>query len=572
MDHFGYLPQVVLLLGAAILIVTVFKRLQLSPVLGYLVAGAAIGEYGFGQLHSEDFNTFAEFGIVFLLFAIGLELTFERLMAMRSHVFGFGSLQVCVTSLLFFVIAYYLFGVSLEASIVIGGALSLSSTAIVLKVLTETNGHTTQVGRLSLANLLLQDFAVIPLLVLVPLLVQQDSGGGLLTSIGTAMLKAMITMVMIFFIGRLLLRPLFKVIASFKSNELFIATTLFLVLGTSYITLSVGGSLAMGAFLAGLLVAETQYQHQVEEDILPFKDLLMGLFFMTIGMSISLQLIYDNMLFILGISILVISVKVIVITLLSRLFRFSWHLAIHAGLLLSQGSEFAFILFNLASDDKIALLTNDQAQLLLTIVTVTMAATPVFATVGRRIVRWIEAGNDKSGDVQEEIDDLNHHVVIIGFEPSGEMVAKMLEAQKIHYVALDPDSRIVNEAKRRGFCISKGDPHKIDSLRAIGVERAKTVIITLNDMVLTKKTIRAVSRYFPDIPIIVSAEDLRYLKSLTTIGATIVVPERHEAGLQLAGELLTAMGLSDFEVSQLKNEFRSRNYDMSSDTPPIEAQ
>lgn len=569
MESFKYLPQIVLLLGAAVLIVAVFKRLKLSPVLGYLVAGAAIGEYGIGYLDSHDFHTFAEFGIVFLLFAIGLELTFERLMAMRFHVFGFGTLQVLITSLLFFIISYYIFGLSIEASIIVGSALSLSSTAIVLKVLTETHGHTTQVGRLSLANLLLQDFAVVPLLVLVPLIASSD--GNIVSSISYAMLKAAVTMILVFTVGRMILRQLFKFIASFKSNELFIATTLFLVLGTSFITLKFGDSLAIGAFIAGLLVAETQYQHQVEEDIMPFKDLLMGLFFMTIGMSISLELIYDNLLFIFCVSMAVIAVKAVVVTLLSRVFKFSWHMSLHAGLLLAQGSEFAFILFSLAAKSDVGLLTNHQAQMLLTIVTVTMAATPFFAAIGRRIVMKVENSYENDNEYcKNEVKDLIRHVVIIGFEPSGEMVAKMLSANKINYVAIEPDAKVVRKGKKKGFPIYKGDPHKINSLKSVGIDRARTVIITLNDMLLAKKSIRTINKYFPDIPIIVSAEDLRHLKSLTKIGATIVVPERHEAGLQLAGELLTAMGLSDFEVSQLKNEFRSRNYDIAADVPPIE--
>jgi CPA2 family monovalent cation:H+ antiporter-2 len=572
MEHSGHLSQIVILLAAAVCIVLVFKRLKLSPVLGYLVAGAAIGEHGFGHLHSSSFETFAEFGVVFLLFAIGLELTFERLLAMRSHVFGFGSLQVILTTALFSSIAHYGFGISIESSIVIGAALALSSTAIVLRVLSDTNNHTSQVGRLSLANLLLQDFAVVPLLVLVPLLAKNE--GHLFASISTAMLKATITMVLIFIIGRMLLRPIFRLVAQFKSNELFIATTLLLVLGTSFLTLSFGGSLAMGAFIAGLLVAETEYQHQVEEDILPFKDLLMGLFFMTIGMTIHLDLIVNELPTVLALSFGLIILKGVIITLLSRLFRFSWHSALQAGLLLSQGSEFAFILFSLAAQPDIALISQGNAQILLIAVTATMAATPMLAGLGQWISRRIEfrelsAPSDKT---TQEIEDLSRHVVIIGFEPSGEMVAKMMAAKKINYVVLEPDSKIVRSAKRNGTPIYKGDPHKISSLRSVGVERAKTVIITLREMVLAKKVIRTIHQYYPDVPIVVRADDLRNYKSLTKIGATIVVPERHEAGLQLAGELLGAMGLSEFEVSQLKNEFRVRNYEsVSQAVPPIES-
>lgn len=564
MEYNGVLNEVVLLLAAAVVIVAVFKRLHLSPVLGYLVAGALIGQNGFGLVQSADLSGFAKFGVVFLLFAIGLELTIDRLMAMRWHVFGFGTLQVLLTATAIATISYML-GMSIKVAIVIGGALALSSTAIVLRVIADNGAQATQVGRIALADLLLQDFAVVPLLVMVPLLAVDNENIAFTLTSATG--KAFVSMFVIFFLGRMLLRPVFRLIASVKSSELFIATTLLVVLGVSLATDMLGLSLALGAFIAGLLVAETQYQHQVEDSIMPFKDLLMGLFFMTVGMEINIASIYQQICLIAALSVGLLALKATIIFVLCLLFHFPRGSALHAGLLLAQGGEFAFILFGLAAEPSIGLLKPEIAQVLLLVVTVTMALTPALAMLGK----WVNARIDEKEITDQELtsdeslskktEDLNKHVIIAGFGMVGEMVGRMLAEHKVNYVALEADAKRVKEMRKKGFPVFHADPTKMDSLKSVGIARAKSVIVTVRDQVYLKKIIRAISQNYPEVPIVTRAEDLRYAQALKTLGATVVVPEKYEAGLQLAGALLKAIGVSEFEVSRVKNQFRAGNYE-----------
>lgn len=565
----GPLFTIVILLAAAVCVVAIFKRLNLSPVLGYLVAGALIGQNGFEYVDSDQLHLVAEFGVVFLLFAIGLELTFDRLISMRWHVFGFGSAQVLVTAVGIGVVCL-LVGLNPSQSMVIGGALALSSTAIVMRMIVEYNIQNTQVGRLTFANLLLQDLAVVPLLTLVPILALQSSGENtdsmlfvLVMSIG----KALLAMTAVFLVGKVVLRPLFHQIAATKSNELFISTTLLVVLGSSLVTEQMGLSLAMGAFIAGLLVAETQYQHQVEDHILPIKDLFMGLFFMTVGMGIDLGTIYEKLGLIVILSVLLILFKAVVIIGLARLFKFEWGSSLHTGLMLAQGGEFAFVLFDLASKDG-GVLGTELAQLLLLVVTITMAVTPLLAKLGmlahRRIDEQIES---PTVDMRyQDIEDLNRHIIIAGFGRTGAMVARLLSAKKVSYIVLEADAKRAREARSAGFPVYHGDPCRSEILKSIGANRARAMIITIPDDVYLKKAIRTVSKHFPDLPIVVRSVDLRNFKALQRLGATIIVPEKYESGLQLAGALLATVGMSDFEISELKNQFRAGNYEQAQDS------
>lgn len=566
MEHVGYLPQIVALLFTAVFVVAVFKRLNLSPVLGYLAAGALIGEHGLGYINSADLTIVAELGIVFLLFAIGLELTVDRLMAMRIHVFGFGSAQLVITATLIGGVCVLL-GLNVEQAIIVGGSLALSSTAIVMRVIADSNGQSTQVGRLSLANLLLQDLAVVPLLVLVPLLAD-DSGSNVVITLAGAMLKAAVALVIIFFLGRMLIRPLFKVVAAANSSDLFVAMTLFVVLGTSLATQYFGLSLAMGAFVAGLLVAETQYQNQVEDNIMQFKGLLLGAFFMTVGMTIDPENLYDNIYIILWLSLCLIVVKSLIIISLARFFKFPWGPSIHAGLLLSQGGEFAFILFSMASGDNINILSNELSQILLTVVTVTMAVTPMLSHLGDKICQKLDFNVNDDSMIDDEVFDLNRHVVIIGFGRVGEMVAMLLQAKKVNFVIIEVDRKRVKQGKDKGYPIYRGDASKVKDLRTVGIERARAAIVAMDDHIYLKKCIRAINKSYPDIPIVSRAEDLRYQKTLFKIGATVIVPEKYEAGLQMAGALLKAIGVTELEVSRLKNQFRASNYEQAKEIMP----
>ncbi|MFJ5423406.1 monovalent cation:proton antiporter-2 (CPA2) family protein [Wolbachia endosymbiont of Drosophila barbarae] len=559
-----HLFDIIILLSAAVFIVIAFWKMNISPVLGYFVAGAVIGSHGFNLIHSaEAMDNLAEFGVVFLLFIIGLELTFERLIAMRIHVFGFGSLQVIVTMVAIWCIALT-FGVNTNIATVIGGGLALSSTAIVLQVLQEKGSQASQVGRLSIAVLLMQDFAVVPLIVLVPLLTG-NSEHSLISSLAGSLVQAAIALVLIFITGRLLLRPLFSVIAKMESNEIFISTTLLIVLGAAFITEQFHLSLALGAFVAGLLVAETEYRHSVEHAVLPFKDLFLGLFFMTVGMSINTELLLNKLPLITLLSIILIVLKTSIIYILCRFFGFKSAPAIQAGLLLSQGGEFAFILFRLA--DELNVLPSEIAQVLMMVTTVTMAFTPLLSGLGDWIANSFSTEKTILDDeaVETDTQDLYNHVIVAGFGRVGYMVTKMLTAEHLSYVVVDIQSKIVKEGKSDSFPIYLGDVTRCEILKSVGIERAQALVISIKNEVTIKKVVSLVAANFPHVNIVIRLPDLSNVEVYRDLGASKIIPETSEIGLQLGGAALSLSGISESGVTSLKSRFRKGNYSMLKD-------
>ncbi len=559
-----HLFDIIILLSAAVFIVIAFWKMNISPVLGYFVAGAVIGSHGFNLIHSaEAMDNLAEFGVVFLLFIIGLELTFERLIAMRIHVFGFGSLQVIVTMVAIWCIALA-FGVNTNIATVIGGGLALSSTAIVLQVLQEKGSQASQVGRLSIAVLLMQDFAVVPLIVLVPLLTG-NSEHSLISSLAGSLVQAAIALVLIFITGRLLLRPLFSVIAKMESNEIFISTTLLIVLGAAFITEQFHLSLALGAFVAGLLVAETEYRHSVEHAVLPFKDLFLGLFFMTVGMSINTELLLNKLPLITLLSIILIVLKTSIIYILCRFFGFKSAPAIQAGLLLSQGGEFAFILFRLA--DELNVLPSEIAQVLMMVTTVTMAFTPLLSGLGDWIANSFSTEKTILDDeaVETDTQDLYNHVIVAGFGRVGYMVTKMLTAEHLSYVVVDIQSKIVKEGKSDSFPIYLGDVTRCEILKSAGIERAQALVFSIKNEVTIKKVVSLVAANFPHVNIVIRLPDLSNVEVYRDLGASKIIPETSEIGLQLGGAALSLSGISESGVTSLKSRFRKGNYSMLKD-------
>ena len=558
MHNTSYLLDVIILLAAAVVVAVVFWKLRISPVLGYFVAGAAIGHHGFRLVESSAIiSNLAEFGVVFLLFLIGIELTFERLAAMRRHVFGFGTLQVIVTATLIWVIARAL-GVDSESSVVIGGALALSSTAIVLQVLQEKGQQSSQVGRLSIAVLLLQDFAVVPLIVLLPLLAGESNS--LVGSLLHALLKAGVALALILVAGRLLLRPLFGTIALMKSTEVFIATTLLIVLGSAFITENFNLSMALGAFVSGLLVAETEYRYDVEQVVLPFKKLLLGLFFMTVGMSINTELLLHKLPIVAAISFALILLKSTIVCVLCRFFRFPLSAAIHAGLLLSQGGEFAFILFGLAAEKGV--LSNDLAQVLMMATTVTMAFTPLLSALGNWIAGLLVKNKVAFSPSALVLDssDLAQHVIVVGFGRVGKLVAKILTAEHINYIALDIQPAVVAAGRKEGYPVYLGDLTKPEVWEAMGAARATAVTIAINNEVTIRKVISLVAQNYPDATIAVRVPDLTNADLYRQLGAHYLIPETYEAALQLGGLALGISGYSENAILSLQNTFRAEAY------------
>lgn len=562
MDKIHFLPIVVILLSAAVFIVIAFKRFNLSPVLGYLVAGAAIGEFGLNIVTAKQTHLLAEFGVVFLLFAIGLELSFERLKAMRKYVLGLGSLQVSLSALVISG-AIVLFTNDTSAAIIIGGGLALSSTAIVLQVIEESRSQSSQVGRTGLAILLMQDFVVVPLLVIVPLL-SKNHDSLILQAVGGAFLKAMVALVAIFVVGRIVLRPLFKLISSEKSetsNELFIAVTLLIVLSAAWGTEYLGLSLALGAFVAGILVAETEFRTKAEESIHPFKGLFLGLFFMSVGMTIDVQEIFNQMDKILIFSFALLTTKALIIIGLCILFGMSKSVAVHTGFMLAQGGEFAFILFNLGIKNNV--LDPDVGKLLLLVVTFTMALTPFLESVGRYLGGLLDEGSAKVSPIREigvGASDLTNHVIIAGFGQVGKMLAKVLEAEDINYIALDISDKLVTEEKESGFPIFKGDVSQMGTLKAAGADRALCIVLATENHVTLKKSLKTISTNFPGLEVVIRAKDLNRSAELYEAGATTIIPVDYETGLQLGGAVLKYANISEYEIVRIKSQFRAGNY------------
>lgn len=563
MHDISYLHDIIILLFASVAVVIIFKQLGLSPALGYLVAGAAIGPFGFGVLTTtETTGSIAELGIVFLLFAIGLELTFSRLMAMRKYVLGFGGLQVIITSAVISYICILFFGLSTETSIIIGSALSLSSTAIVMQVIAEHSEQSTRVGRLSFSILLMQDLAVIPILVLFPLLTKNNFS--IANALGGALIDAVLAMGIIYVVGRSFMRPIYRLIAETKSDVLFLSFTLIIVLGSAYLSNYMGLSFALGAFIAGLMVAETEYKYRVEEEILSLKSLLLGLFFMTIGMSFDFDLLLRSLPYIIAVSLGLILVKTLIVIALCRMFRFPLAPAIHTGLLLSQGGEFAFVVFLMAVQQKF--IDVDLSQFLMTVVTFTMALTPLLATLGRRVKAILytkEILHDNK--IKREIGDVSKHIVIIGFSKVGRIVAYILRKRGINYIILENNHRLVRLEKNNGYNIFYGDAMNLDILKHIGIERSESVIVSMDDELACMKITRFIHENFPNALMITKSESINNADRFKKVGANFVVSKNLETGLQLSSAALASIGVNSSEINNALSAFREINSEIIKD-------
>lgn len=554
MSESGQLPHLLIILLAAIAVVSVFRRLQASAVLGYLVAGALIGPFGLGLVdNTGTTSVLAQFGVVFLLFSIGLELSLERLLALRHYVFGLGATQVIATTLVFSA-GLAALGSSTGAALILGAGFALSSTAVVLHMLVERREIASARGRVALAVLLFQDLAVVPLLTLVPLLGQP--GLGIMQALGGAFLKAIVAILLILVFGRLIVRPLLRAVARGRAPELFTGLVLLLVLGIGWLMELGGLSMVLGAFLAGVLIAETEYRPQVEGDIQPFRGILLALFFMTVGMGLDLGLLQDRWLVLVSFLLALLLVKATILAGAARLFGLRSPLAAAVGLTLAQGGEFGFVLFSLARDAEIIPLETTQMAMLL--VGLSMAVTPLLLTGARAMSQRFSA-TSKDGDLGHPAPGENH-VVIAGFGRVGQTLGLLLESVYVPYVALDLDSERVAEARHRGLPVFFGDASQVEVLKAAAVERAQAVVITLDEPRAANRTVHVLRRLLPEIPILARARDVGQCEKLAMAGASHVVPELVEGSLQLGGVLLQAVGKSPDEVNESLEQFRRETY------------
>ncbi|KAJ4895107.1 hypothetical protein Rs2_21901 [Raphanus sativus] len=553
------------LLLASVIFVPLFQKIPGgSPVLGYLAAGILIGPYGLSIIRNvHATKAIAEFGVVFLLFNIGLELSVERLSSMKKYVFGLGSAQVLVTAAVVGLIAHYVAGQAGPAAIVIGNGLALSSTAVVLQVLQERSESTSRHGRATFSVLLFQDLAVVVLLILIPLISPNSSKGGIgfqaiAEALGLAAVKAAVAITAIIAGGRLLLRPIYKQIAENRNAEIFSANTLLVILGTSLLTARAGLSMALGAFLAGLLLAETEFSLQVESDIAPYRGLLLGLFFMTVGMSIDPKLLLSNFPVVIGTLGLLILGKTILVVVMGKLFGISVISAIRAGLLLAPGGEFAFVAFGEAVNQGI--MSPQLSSLLFLVVGISMAITPWLAAGGQLIASRFELHDVRSLlPVESETDDLQDHIIICGFGRVGQIIAQLLSERLIPFVALDVSSDRVTIARSLDLPVYFGDAGSKEVLHKIGAERACAAVVALDAPGANYRCVWALSKYYPNVKTFVRAHDVVHGLNLEKAGATAVVPETLEPSLQLAAAVLAQVKLPTSEIANTINEFRTRH-------------
>jgi len=552
-----YLIDVLVFLVAAVIVVPLFQRFRSSPILGYLAAGIIIGPHGFAIIgDTKAAHTLAEFGVVFLLFMIGLELSFGRLRTLGSKVFGLGSLQVGITGFIIGAVVWSL-GLGIEMAVIVGGGLALSSTAFVLQLLVERGERATRFGLTTFSILLLQDLAVVPLLVLVTLL--GTVGSSFVEAFGLAVLKGGAGLIIVILFGRYLLKPLYRMIAGMRSPELFVSTTLLMILGMGWLMSVAGLSMELGALLAGLLLAETEYRHQIEADIKPFRGILLGLFFMTIGMSINIALIIDQLGLIALVVVALLVGKTLVTTALCRVVGIPLSTSVRTGFALSQGGEFGFVLFGAAL--ALNLIPANLAQILLAVIALTMVATPLMFYTGKSLSCWLENRAHKpQAAFEPDMEGIDNHVLIAGFGRVGQTVAKVVSDAGIAYVALDLDQTRVAKCRAKGMPVFFGDANQIDVLKATGAARAKMAVITLDKQEIASRVVAALRDHFPDLPIYVRARDRQHMAHLEKAGATAVVSEAAESSLQLGSIVLTSLDVSSDEIASVIQEYRKDDY------------
>ncbi|MGH6719957.1 MAG: cation:proton antiporter [Alphaproteobacteria bacterium] len=549
------LRELMIFLVAAGVVVPLVHRLRVSPVLGYLGVGVLIGPHGIARFADAvpvlgygvitdpaGVRALAELGVVFLLFTIGLELSLARLWAMRRFVFGLGGAQVAATGSVIAVIAS-LFGNPLPAATILGASFALSSTAIVMQILAENRRLGTATGRISFAILLFQDLAVLPILFLVTAFAARGDGS-VLGAFAWAIAQAVTAIAVILVIGRLVLRPLFRLVGSGASREMFLAFVLLVIVGTALATRQVGLSMALGAFLAGLLFAETEYRHEIEIDIEPFKGLLLGLFFVSVGMSIDLAQVAANPLWLIAAAFGLFLVKCPIVFALARLFGEPRSAAIESALLLGQGGEFAFVVVGLAHG--LRLVPGDSAQFMLIVTGLTMIATPLVAHVARRVARAVEAREAARGEPGGGPPaGLSGHVIVVGYGRVGHMLGSILDAHELPHVGLDTNAVRVARFRASGASIYFGDAGRRDLLRKFGVGNAIALVVTVDDPIAAERVVASARRLAPDLAIFARARDVVHAQRLIAHGASHAVPETTEGSLQLGEMVLVGAGVPD---------------------------
>lgn len=554
--HIPHLYEIVVFLLASVVIVPTLRKLKASPVLGFLFTGVLIGPNGLAVIEDvQSVAALAELGVIFLLFTIGLELSLGRLKALASLVFGMGALQVVCTSL---VIGGLLrmAGYTTEAAVIVAMSVAMSSTAIVVQLLVERRELSNRLGKLTFAVLLFQDLAVVPLLVLIGIFGRGDSN--VVLALGQGLLRGALAVGVIVAAGRWLLRPVFRMIAATRSPDLFMATTLLSILLIASATGMAGLSMALGAFLAGLMLSETAYRHQIEVDMEPFRGLLLGLFFISVGMQMDTSAMLSRPLALVGAVAAVVAIKALVVVGLGKIFGQPLVVATRAGLLLGPIGEFAFVAVGLAMAAHVV--PSDLGQLTMLVVSVSMALTPVLNAVGLRLERRMTTHSAGRHDLDAFAEGLDRHVIVAGFDRVGQMVAKLLAEQQIPYVVVDNNPKRVAQLFERGVSIWYGDASRVDVLRKVGAERAALALVTFAEPTASAKAVGCLREAWPDLPVFARARDTKHAQQLEGMGASMTVAESLEASLQLSAHALSAMGVRREALEQVLDAIRLEHY------------
>lgn len=539
MDH-SYLNDILILFLAAVTVVVFCLRVNLPPILGYLSLGVLMGPYGFGLVKdTETIRTVAEFGVVFLLFTIGLEFSMAQLIRMKGAVLGLGGGQVILTTAAAAGVSMY-FGMSVETSLILGGVVAMSSTALVIKQLTDQVELHSRHGRNAVGILLFQDVMVIPFLILVSMPTGGDATS--MTAVFSAVAQGLLALVLIIFVGRWVLRPVFHGIAKFRSMELFTLSALLVTLGAAWLTGQLGLSLALGAFIAGMLMGETEYRHQVEAEIRPFRDILLGLFFVTVGMLFDISLLPDIWMSVLMVLAGLVIFKLVLVFALCRIAGWDDAVSLRTGMVLAHGGEFGFAILTLALQGN--MISQEVGQTMLAALLISMGIAPlVIRANGQLAGRFLpKALEESKHSIEDKVADtahgLSNHVIICGYGRMGQNVASFLDSEDIGFIAMDLDPVLVQNAVKAKEPVTYGDSASLDLLKAAGLTRASAVVVSLDDVSTALKIVHQVRRVERELPILVRTQDDSKLQELIEAGATEVIPETLESSLMMASHLL----------------------------------
>ena len=564
---FPFFREIILFLILAGILIPTLQRLRINQVLGFLAAGALVGPFGLGLLaphfpwlawltfsSGPGIAMLAEIGVLFLMFMIGLELSAARLWAMRAWVFGAGTLQVLASALLIGG-TVMLLGQPFATAAILGLVLSLSSTAVVMQLMSEQNSTGSRLGQAAFAVLMLQDLAVVPILVVLGVLAR-GSGDGAATLALVTLAKAGGAIALIYLVGRRVIHPLFKAFARHRQPDVFMALILLSTFGIAGLSAAAGLSMALGALVAGLLLAETEFRHEVELMVEPFKGLLMGLFFMTVGMSMDTRQIVEAPLWLAAVVCGLVLTKALVVTLLFRAGRLPWGRAAEGGLLLAQGGEFAFIVLGDAVSAK--LLDPGLGARVMLAVGLSMFITPLLARLGRAIGDGDERAlsERKSEHDAGALAGARGQIIIAGFGRVGQQLAKLLSAQNIPFIAFENDATLVSRLHAQGIPVYFGNAARPELLRLVNAQEAPAIVLTMDNPAASLQAVRGIRRDFADVPLFVRSRDERHARSLKRAGATVVVPETLEASLQLSAFVLESMGLDERTVDSIVDRER----------------